>query len=178
MHNLPVLRVNKFFSLRNILRKSFYEVGRASGPCLHLVDSYPWCFRGVNQNHSTHMTPPDAKFSQISGGGSYKYKKFPLQILSPRFITWFKKTKQRFFFCGIWDDWAVNSAMTMILKTFGLWCLKKIQKNFFLIFMNFSQRYGTRKAKNPVFFKKTKKWGFFWRCNFQVFFGVFLGDAL
>ena len=44
--------------------------------------------------------------------------------------------------------------------------------------MNFSQRYGTRKAKNPVFFKKNKKWGFFWRCNFQVFFGVFLGDAL
>ena len=37
MHNLPVLTANKFFSVRNILKKSFYEVGRASGPCLHLV---------------------------------------------------------------------------------------------------------------------------------------------
>ena len=37
MHNLPVLTANEFFSVRNILRKSFYEVGRASGPCLHLV---------------------------------------------------------------------------------------------------------------------------------------------
>ena len=42
--------------------------------------------------------------------------------------------------------------------------------------MNFSQRYGTRKAKNPVFFKKTKKWGFFW--SFRYFLEFFLGDAL
>ena len=86
-----------------------------------------------------------------------------------RFLTWFKKTKKRFFFCGIWDDWAVNSAMTMILKTFGLWCLKKIQKIFFW-FLWISL---TRKAKNPVFFKKNKKWVFFWRCNFQVFLEFF-----
>ena len=50
---------------------------------------------------------------------------------------------------------------------------------FFFIFMNFSQRYGTRKAKNPVFFKKTKKWGFFLEVQFSaIFLEFFLGDAL
>ena len=42
--------------------------------------------------------------------------------------------------------------------------------------MNFSQRYGTRKAKNPVFFKKKQQMFFF--LEVQVFFGGFLGDAL
>ena len=51
--------------------------------------------------------------------------------------------------------------MTVILQIFGLWTLKKIQKKIFFIFMNFSWRYGTRKAKNPVFLTKNGEMGFF-----------------
>ena len=80
---------------------------------------------------------------------------------SARILTSLRKTEKRFFFCGIWDDWASNSDMTVILQIFGLWTLKKIQKKFFSFFMNFSWRYGTRMAKNPVFLTKNGEMGFF-----------------
>ena len=62
--------------------------------------------------------------------------------------------------------------MTVILQIFGLWTLKKIQKKIFFIFMNFSWRYGTRKAKNPVFL--TKNWKTFFFLRSIPFWGVFL----
>ena len=58
-------------------------------------------------------------------------------------------------FCGIWDDWAVNSVMTMILKTFGLWCLKKIQ-NFFDFYEFFSKTWYKKGKKSGIFQKKTR----------------------
>ena len=93
---------------------------------------------------------------------------------SARILTSLWKTEKRVFFCGIWDDWASNSDMTVILQIFGLWTLKKIQKKFFFIFMNFSWRYGTRKAKNPVFLTKNWKTGFFSEVHpiFGTFFEV------
>ena len=87
-----------------------------------------------------------------------------------RILTSLWKTEKRFF-CGIWDHWAANHDMAVILQILGLWPLKKIQKKIFFIFMNFSWRYGTRKAKNPVFLTKNWKTGFF--SEVHPIFGVF-----
>ena len=60
------------------------------------------------------------------------------------------------FFCGIWDDWASNSDMTVILQIFGLWTLKKIQKNFFHFYEFFLKIWYKKGQKSGIFYEKRR----------------------
>ena len=81
------------------------------------------------------------------------------------------------FFCGIWDDWASNSDMTVILQIFGLWTLKKIQIFFFHFYEFFLKIWYKKGQKSCIFYEKRRNvffsevhpifWSFFRWCTLE-----------
>ena len=76
------------------------------------------------------------------------------------------------FFCGIWDYWAANHDMAVILQILGLWPLKKIQNFFFHFYEFFLKIWYKKGQKSCIFNEKLKNVFFFLRSI--PFWGFFL----
>ena len=66
------------------------------------------------------------------------------------------KNWKTFFFCGIWDHWAANHDMAVILQILGLWPLKKIQKKIFHFYEFFLKIWYKKGQKSCIFNEKLK----------------------